>query len=485
MRDDSFGVARAGSGQGRVRTMAVDAVSSAQRQPPHAAYAVGQTLLWTLLAGTIAAVVVPPVFLSQPSRILLLKLCAGAVLAFLPGWLYLIFVERRGASLYDEYVINLFRLRIDVPCNLPMPPQHTSYYAGWRRAHDELDPGTTDNLYRRKFEEVFNARAVSTRPAIDRSRADGDAPAHTLWPENLSPIVVATGLFALGWVLVLQPELLRELDLLGGLSLSGAPQVPVEALQFAFVGAYAFILQDLIRRFFSGDLRTSAYVSATSRVVFVTLVVATLWLDQPELSRLGVGTAFFLGFFPRAGLQALQARVWRPVTRWVQHAPVERPLSEIEGMDIWWEARFVELGVENVQHLATANLVEVLLRSRVPVSRLVDWLDQAYLLLQLPADADQRKQVRTDLEHLGVRTATDLDRAVASACDDGALRDEVARILDLPACAVQAVIAALDHSPNYLHVRAFRAADWLRDCMPEGPGTAATERRTRGPVARA
>ena len=49
------------------------------------------------------------------------------LLAGLPGWLYLEFVRSKGYSLYDEYVINLFRLHIDQYCNLPAPPKHTSW----------------------------------------------------------------------------------------------------------------------------------------------------------------------------------------------------------------------------------------------------------------------------------------------------------------------------------------------------------------------
>ncbi len=80
-----------------------------------------------------------------------------------PGLLYVQFVRFKGRSLYDEYVINLFRLRIDRYCNLPALPRHTSYFAEWLAEHRKLaDPGR-DNLYRRKFEAVYGEQAVSTR----------------------------------------------------------------------------------------------------------------------------------------------------------------------------------------------------------------------------------------------------------------------------------------------------------------------------------
>jgi hypothetical protein len=65
---------------------------------------------------------VPTVILEQHSRIFMLKLVIVAILTILPGWLYMQFIRFKGRSLYDEFVINLFRLRIDQECNLPAPP---------------------------------------------------------------------------------------------------------------------------------------------------------------------------------------------------------------------------------------------------------------------------------------------------------------------------------------------------------------------------
>ena len=60
-----------------------------------------------------------PAVLFQPhSRVFLLKLVAVAMLASLPGLLYLEFIRFKGQTLYDEYVINLFRLGIDRDCQL-------------------------------------------------------------------------------------------------------------------------------------------------------------------------------------------------------------------------------------------------------------------------------------------------------------------------------------------------------------------------------
>jgi hypothetical protein len=77
------------------------------------------------------------------------------------------------------------------------------------------------------------------------------------------------------------------------------------------------------------------------------------------------------------------------------------------------------------------NLVDVILHTRVPPGRLVDWIDQAFLLTHLePVDRDELTQLRRakqpaamgraplsgararlNLRRVGIRTATDLLKA--------------------------------------------------------------------------
>jgi len=130
--------------------------------------------------------------------------------------------------------------------------------------------------------------------------------------ETFSPVLFATILFCLGWVLILNPEFYRGAHLFDHLSLSAGPKLP-SALKFGFLGAYSFILQDLIRRYFRDDLKTGAYISAAVRMVFVALVVTAVDLIWPVgLSNENV-FAFLVGFFPQVGPQALQAALTKQV----------------------------------------------------------------------------------------------------------------------------------------------------------------------------
>lgn len=422
----------------------------------HAARARQQVLLWVALMLGAAATLVPAVALPHAASMALLKVGVAVLLTIIPGWLYAVYLLRRGESLYDEFVLNLFQLRIDDPANLPMPPRHTTQFTNWEIRHRQLSPPTTDNLYRRRFEGVYGRHAVSTRAAFDTDQRG------SLKPDTFSPVVLATLVLGVGWTLTLQPELLLQLDFLDTVQFSGQPTVPVKALQFAFLGAYAFTLQDLVRRYFVVDLRNTAYVSAVLRIVMVTLIVAALYSERV----LGTGefaTAFALGFFPRTAIQALEARTVKPLARRMQGRRNERKLAELEGMDIWQETRLIELGIENLQQFATTDLVEVLLRSRTPVERLVDWLDQALLLLLLPLDPTERDAAVADLRALGIRAATDFEEAVVASTP---VHADVEAAMRMRPGGLQAAVVSLRRHRNYRHVRAFR--------LQETDGPAAT-----------
>ncbi len=417
----------------------------------------------TLLVGVVVASLLPAVLFQPHSRVFLLKIVAVALLASMPGLLYLEFIRFKGQSLYDEFVINLFRLGIDRRCNLPAPPQHTDYYRVWKREHDALGTDSRDNLYRKKFEAVYGQHAVSTRAlfAPERLRPERS--------EGFFPVLLATVLLCVGWTLVVQPELYRDFDLLGNLPFTGGPKLPVEALQFGFVGTYWFILQDVIRRYFRDDLKTAAYVSASVRIVLVAIVVTTVSLIPAGSPAQWNALAFFIGIFPNVGMQVLKASVDKAFKGVVPSLDSRYPLSDLDGLTIWDQARLLEEGVEDLHGLVTANLVDLLLRTRIPVERLVDWLDQALLCLHLPPAAEDHAP-REALRRVGVRTATDLERAWRDrGRRNPAIRKQLADAVDrdgtLGAATITTILESLEEDASFLHVRRFRQHDWLRDVV--------------------
>ncbi len=238
------------------------------------------------------------------------------------------------------------------------------------------------------------------------------------------PVFLATAVLAVGWAAVLWDTRFVT-----------APSGAWDVLKYGFLGSYAFVTSMLIRRFFQSDLRPSAYATAVFRITLVLLIVTVLHQvlggTIAAAGRAELAVAFVVGFFPLVGLQALQRVTSRALCRFVPPVTSDYPLDQLDGFNLWYEARLTEEGVEDMQNLATMNLVDVILHTRVPPGRLVDWTDQAFLLIHLervdrdeltrlrqtdqPATAGRAAmsgaQARLNLRRVGIRTATDLLKA--------------------------------------------------------------------------
>jgi hypothetical protein len=363
----------------------------------------------------------PPSDELEPTGALAIAVFAVWCLSFLPGWMYVRFLGQRAGALWDEYVLNLHRLAWDRPGYLPKPPVTSQFYTEWFNDNGVL-LAHRQNIYRQKF-DAYYGKSVS-----ESNHAEG-SPVRI---ETLFPVFLLTATLALCWTAVLWDP--------GFIS---SPSTVWDVLKFAFLGAYSFIIQMLIRRFFQSDLRPSAYATAMLRIVVVLILVAALHqLIPADNVRTEAVVAFVIGFFPLVGMQALQRTAAAVLRAFVPTLNPAYPLNQIDGLSVWYEARLLEEGIEDMQSLATANLVDVILHTRVPVGRLVDWVDQAHLYLHLDriergwlerrfpmsrgngeanvqpvahgsvtATSRAGTRTRTALRQLGIRKATDLLRA--------------------------------------------------------------------------
>lgn len=394
-----------------------------------------------------------------------LQIFAVVVLAFLPGWMFVRFVTVRAQSVLDEFVLNLHRLGMDLPQHLPRPPRNSIYFDRWERAGGPRYEHER-NLYRDKFDAYYG-----------RSNANvgGQGDGYRVKAETFFPVVLATAVFVAGWTVVL-----GKLDL----TRVGPHMVDLttpDLLGVGFAGAYLFTLQMLIRRYFQADLKASAYMNAVARVVSAVVLVpvvnaAVVPLAGPEIR---VGVAFLVGCFPLVGLQALQKTAALGLRTLVPSLRNDYPLSDLDGLSVWYEARLLELGIEDMENLATANLVDVVLHSRVPVSRLVDWVDQAHLYLHL-APKSEDPATRRILRRLGVRTATALEDAVRPDGRAGGLvsREENRELVNDLRCALNrdgltpsvttSLLKTFENDPNLKHVRHWKR-DWSQVGEPAVP----------------
>ncbi len=414
-------------------------------------------------------------------QILALKAFLVFVLGLFPGWLYLQFIGFRAWTLYDEYVLNLHRLRIDDPRNLPKPPPGTPFYASWR---ESLPAGIRldQNIYLKKFEAAYGASAV---PPSRRGNDDEDAAAirrqrltTQIKQERFGPVLLATAVFTVGWATVLQPEIYHGsfLHLFGDFRLSGLPRLPLDALRMGYIGSYAFVVQSLVRRYFQQDLKSRAYVGFVARIIFVSAVVVALhpvWTSLKSGASVEVSAAFVLGFYPELGLRLLKQRVMSSFKRAANDDEEQYPLRDLDGCNLWCQARLLEEGVEDMQNLVTANLVDLMVNTRMPVYRMLDWMDQAYLylLLETPKGTDSAgRRDRRVLRGYGVRTASQLCELV-EAGGPPKLVAGLSRLLNvdkldkddgLPS-RIRAMHRTLGGEVNLWHIRAWKRRDWLAE----------------------
>jgi hypothetical protein len=333
-------------------------------------------VIWIMSFITLVSVVfiftfIPAFLLSDNNQVIVRKFGAILFLSLLPGWIYLQFIAVRGKTIMEEYVLNLHRLHLDVYGHLPKPPKHSHFYELWEEdGGDEED--NKNNIYLKKFEALYGKPIA--REGVEKSTT------FHFQAQNLFPVILTTILLSVGWTAILQPEIVLNLNIIqGAASISGKPILPLEALRFGFAGSYFFILMMLVRRFFQDDLKSSAFISAMTRIIIVSLLVTTVNIVWPSdwPVKYEYAFAFLIGIFPQLGLQAIMALIKWPLKISFPSLKTNHPLSDLDGLDIWYESRLLEEGIEDMQNLATANFVDVLLRTRVPVERLVDWVDQA------------------------------------------------------------------------------------------------------------
>jgi hypothetical protein len=391
----------------------------------------------------------------------LLRVFGVIALAGFPGFLLARFVFSRARAVWDEFVLNLHRLRIDEPRYLPEPLVASPYHRSW---YEDGGPALkwSDSIYERKFRAAYGAV-----PQNDNATA-------MLTLSKALPAYLATLVLAVLWTAVLWGA--------APLTLPPDDLPTVTALAFAFLGAYAFAIEMLIRRYFQLDLRPIAYNGILARLFFVLVAAYAVhhafgprWSSATEAAVL-----FVVGFFPTTALQLLRvalAGILRKV--WLPNLTSDYPLDDLDGMNVWYEARLLEVGIEDMQNLVSANIVDVILNTRVPVARLVDWVDQAILYLHMapirgritsrPADSAEAGhppsrlavQARCRLRSHGIRTATDLEHLHDAGIeqlsgllgDDGGVR------------AIDSIRASFANEPNLENVKS-----WKRCTVPAAAG---------------
>ena len=178
-------------------------------------------------------------------------------------------------------------------------------------------------------------------------------------------------------------------------------------ISLAFIGAFIWAARDIVRRLIAGDLTPSAYYSAGLRMVYAALLSLMLSfllkvLPFPHSGDLLPVVAFLAGMLPDQALVYLREKI--PIFSRSAKASDELPLEMIEGMNGFHAVRLGEVGIDNAQNLAEANILELLLKTPFNAAQLIDWIAQAKLYTYVKADIEKLRRV-------GIRTVFDLKGA--------------------------------------------------------------------------
>jgi hypothetical protein len=152
--------------------------------------------------------------------------------------------------------------------------------------------------------------------------------------------------------------------------------------------------------------------------------------------------AFNIGFFPPLGFAVMREflRNRRSMKYLIPSLEERLPVNELDGINLYHRARLLDEGVDNIENLAHADLIELLLQTRFPLPTLVDWVDQAILHLHVrgaldsssgSTDVTETKNIHaiSHLQSYGIMTATDLMQAYKRVKKTPAERDKLLSIL--------------------------------------------------------
>ena len=215
------------------------------------------------------------------------------------------------------------------------------------------------------------------------------------------------------------------------------------AFAFGFLGALIFCLRDVIKRFNNVDLYPKIYIFYVVRfIVSCSLSVALAYIVFDKwLVALGPIVFFMIGYFPERVITYLDDKMNKYLgIRKASHTPI--PLSMVQGLSAEKALKLRDIGIEDVQNLAMANIEKM--RENLPFNKaiLCDWIGQCLLILYFVKDIEK-------LRLSGVRTILDLQEC-ALTCSDEECR-ACAEIIGLQPVQLQSVKKILQL--DYMKVR--------------------------------
>lgn len=154
-------------------------------------------------------------------------------------------------------------------------------------------------------------------------------------------------------------------------------------LLYAFVGVFVFNLGTMIRRLYLADISEQVFWGGVNRLLLS--MGLALVIMKSGLEHWGAEFYFTIGFLANIVLDWLLEKSLK-LLNVAQPRQDELPLQMVRGINIWKAYRLEEEGIDNVQNLATADVVDLVVRTHYSARTLIDWIDQSIVLSRLTSD---------------------------------------------------------------------------------------------------
>lgn len=168
----------------------------------------------------------------------------------------------------------------------------------------------------------------------------------------------------------------------------------MEPVVITFVGAYLFNMGLIVRRLYLYDLNDNLFWGCINRLLLsigVSICLAVAFPDEKHnMTLVYFATPFILNKVLIGILHSATAWIGRLLNRAGQQADMPE-LQQICGINIWKEYRLEEEGIEEVQNLATADVIELAVKTHYNLRTLIDWIDQAIVLTRFGGKTQKMK----------------------------------------------------------------------------------------------
>jgi len=297
-----------------------------------------------------------------------------------------------------------------------------------------------------EYEKLIGVLGISNDEAEFSTRAIGEeyASGDYVLPVTFATIVCLFGFSSLlfGADMVSLNPSKSNMVLTGMLTKSSAELQQLRwqsqlVLSMAFLGAFIWSMQNIIRRLITGDLSPSTYYSTGLRMIFASLLslILSFFLEVFPTANytreIMPVIAFLTGMLPDNVLVYLRERI-SIFSNHNNERCHDLPLQMIEGINIFHKVRLGEVGIDNAQNLAEANVIELLLKTPFNPNQLIDWIAQARLYIYFKENIEE-------LRKIGIRTIFDL----RTLCDNKDQLNRLTEKVDIPEWSLEIICRRL------------------------------------------